>query len=707
MSYSIGSLKIDFSLRREVFFVVVGAFFGGIMMMLPDILYRLIYDKGSFYTVWIIFGHAIGIYSQYTILAGVIIHLVTASCIGIVMGLFLYKTGILEISKPINGLIYGLFTGIAVFLLWSIPIQQLVLSHVTAKAIVSVNSSSVPNQLSMNIQKDFFGPLSQTIFRNLIFGVTLGLTSSLLSIKLGKRFRCPKCSISFARVDSIKKHLDKIHREHLPQKKVVILGGGVGGVEALKKLQKSFENDPAIDISIVNKDNFLLFTPMLHEAMSGMIEPTHIAIPLRSFCKRARFVEAEVEKIDIEKRRVYLRNRISIGKIVTQSNEVYRYFSVDYDYLLVSLGGRTNYYNDKNVERLSFSMKTLYDANTLRSHIITTLEQADTLDDNNPDEYRRKKNLLTYVVVGGGFSGVETVGEINEFIKASLRQYYHNIEVNDTKVILVSSSNKVLPEMEDRLGVFAAEELEKSGVLIIRSSKVEKVHATNNEHTDHIDVKDQSSSTITSQIKNIGPLGSILTRTDTNEDYLTTILDNGTQIHTYTVVWTAGVMPESVLDNISCEKDKKGRLVTDEFLQVRGLTNVFAAGDCASIIDPQSGKPCPPTAQHAIRQGELTGDNMVSIIKGDLEGKIYPLLKFSYKTRGTMATVGKRKGVAVIYGFKILGIIAWMTWRAFYLRKIPVRANRIRVLIDWTIDLLFGRDIARLKTPIEVPGPKV
>jgi NADH dehydrogenase len=169
-------------------------------------------------------------------------------------------------------------------------------------------------------------------------------------------------------------------------------------------------------------------------------------------------------------------------------------------------------------------------------------------------------------------------------------------------------------------------------------------------------------------------------------------------------------MPEEVLQTISCEKDKKGRLITNAFLQVNGVDNVFSVGDCASITDPQTGKTCPPTAQHAIRQGEVAGRNMVSKIKGDLEGKTYSLLEFSYRTRGTMATVGKRNGVAIIYGFKVLGTVAWMIWRGFYLRKIPARANRVRVLADWTIDLLFSRDIARLKAPIggmESARPKI
>jgi NADH dehydrogenase len=339
-------------------------------------------------------------------------------------------------------------------------------------------------------------------------------------------------------------------------------------------------------------------------------------------------------------------------------------------------------------------MKTLYDANSLRSHVIGTLEQADILDSDNPGEYNRKKNLLTYTVVGGGFSGVETVGEINEFIRESIRQYYHNIDIKDLKVILVSASNKILPEMDEQLGRFALEELQKKGVQIILSSRVNDVISSSN-----ISVKTNN--------KDKSPLGSILSYTHTDDDdddddkaASTAIINNEIRITTYTIIWTAGVTPQGLLQNMSCDRDKKGRLITNEYLQVNGLKNVFAVGDCASVIDPSTGGPCPPTAQHAIRQGEIAGSNLVSIIKNDSTNKQASLVKFNYKTRGTMATVGKRNGVAIIFGFKILGIIAWMIWRAFYLKKIPARENRFRVIFDWTIDLLFNRDVVRLKTPI-------
>ena len=171
MSHNIGKLKIDFSLKREIFFVVLGALLGGIMMMLPGTIYGLFYENGNYYTIWIIFGHVIGIYSNFTILAGIAIHFLTAFSIGSVLGIFLYKTGILEISKPLNGLFYGLFTGTVVFLLWSIPVQQLILNHATEKTIALMNPSmsqqAILEQFAKKSNNCFLAKLcKKSYFRN-------------------------------------------------------------------------------------------------------------------------------------------------------------------------------------------------------------------------------------------------------------------------------------------------------------------------------------------------------------------------------------------------------------------------------------------------------------------------------------------------------------------------------------------------------------
>ncbi|HET6590702.1 MAG TPA: hypothetical protein VFG45_11125 [Candidatus Nitrosocosmicus sp.] len=179
-------------------------------------------------------------YSQYTVLAGILIHFATALSIGMVLGIFLYKTGILEISKPVNGLLYGLFTATVVFLLWAIPVQQFILNPETSKTLVSMNPGLTEQQVLESIHKNLVVALVQSFIRNLIFGISLGLVSSYLTIKLGKRFRCPRCNISFSRIDLINKHLNQIHSEKIPQIRIIILGGGFGGIEALKKIATRF-----------------------------------------------------------------------------------------------------------------------------------------------------------------------------------------------------------------------------------------------------------------------------------------------------------------------------------------------------------------------------------------------------------------------------------------------------------------------------------
>ena len=497
-------IKIDFSLKREVLYVVTGALIGAITMTLPRTIYEFLTGL-PYYTSWIIFGHVIGVYSSYAAIAGFIIHLITAASIGIIVGIFLYKTNILNISKPINGLIYGIFAGTIIFVVWAIPINEFILIPENIKTTADINPTFTEQEVYQNIQNNKSNIFLNSLFLNLLFGITVGLVSSFLSIKFGARYKCNICNVSFSRIDIIRKHLQLVHRrEPILQKKIAILGGGFAGVEVLTKLQKEFQNDIRVDITLISKDNYLLFTPMLHEVSSGMIEPRHVASPLRAFCKRARFIESEIKSIDLERRKIDFANQVLEARFAgTQNNITKKYEhnktsrlstynmplnssnrfnenirndyndnnrrnintnnnhyikSIDYDYLVLALGSNTNFFGNKNLENASFTMKSLYDAFSIRSHIIDTLEQTDMLlfeekknvvieqeiknstpikisHSNSQDNVNRIENmrtsLTTYVVVGGGFAGVETIGEINDFIKESIKDYYQNIDIKD------------------------------------------------------------------------------------------------------------------------------------------------------------------------------------------------------------------------------------------------------------------------------------
>jgi NADH:ubiquinone reductase (H+-translocating) len=424
---------------------------------------------------------------------------------------------------------------------------------------------------------------------------------------------------------------------------ILILGSGFAGIEVLKRLQRKFRKKSNIDITLVSRDNFLLFTPMLHEVSSGMIEIRHIATPIRTFCKKANFYEANAQSIDLQNKKVVITHEIGKQSEPTAYNQQL----LEYDYLIIALGSETNFFGMEDIERYSFTMKTIDDAIVLRNHVISMLEQA-SIEQENSD---LRKSLLTFVVVGGGFGGVETVGELNDFVKETVRQFYKNIFMTDIKIILVNSHDKILPEVGEELGDFALQKLKENGVQFIMNTHVKGATAS------------------------------------------TAKLVDGTVIATYTLIWTAGVRPTRVVANLPCDHDKHHRIISNNYLELSGYEGeVYALGDCASITDPHTGKPYPPTAQHAIRQGKVAAKNIISSIEGKRKKQ-----RFDYKTKGMMAEIGKRAGVAELFGFKTHGFFAWWLWRTFYLANLPTIEKKLKVMGDWTMDLVFKADVSMIK----------
>ena len=649
-------IRVDFSLKREVFFVVIGALLGAVSMLIPTI-----FEVGMgipYYTTWVAFGHVVGVYSSYAAYAGISIHTITSISIGVVVGVFLYKTGILNISKISNGLIYGLFAGSIILVVFFIPVYLLVLLPEidrTMYAMIQESSFNEYESTSSFSQYSFPLVIVSYVIMHLVFGITVGLTSSILSIKFGTRYRCSKCDISFSRIDSYKKHMELVHGQRPIQlTRILILGGGFAGIEVLRQLQKAFQNDIGIDITLVSRDNFFLFTPMLPEISSGMIETRHIVTPLRVFCNKAKFYEADVESIDMDNKQVVISHRI--GK---QTNPIeWRSHVLKYDYLVIALGSETNFFGMNEASKQAFTLKSLGDAIVLRNHVINMLEQADI----EHEDLNLRTSLLTFLVIGGGFSGVEIVGELNDFVLDSIKHFYHNLEKAKIRRVLVNSGARILPEVTEELSEFALQKLRENGIEVILNTRV-------------IDITSQG-------VK----------------------LNDGTNISTQTIIWAGGGKPPSLLSGLSCEHDKSGRLVTNDFLEVIGHTeSVMALGDCASITDPNTGKSCPPTAQHAIRQGKIAAINLISTIKDQVNAK----KKFDYKTKGVMTLIGKRNGVGILLGYKIQGFAAWWVWRSYYLLNLPTVEKKLRVMVDWFIDLFFKRDVTRLKTPMEETSVKL
>jgi NADH dehydrogenase len=409
--------------------------------------------------------------------------------------------------------------------------------------------------------------------------------------------------------------------------RVVILGGGFGGVAVARRLERLLPRVPSMDVTIVSRSNALLFTPMLAEVAARSLEPNHVGVPVRAACPRTRFRLAEVEHVDTEQQLVHLRGGGSAGSE-----------ALPYDHLVLALGAVPNYLGLPGVRANSVPLKTIGDAITLRNHVIARLEQADV----EQDRFERRRQL-TFVVAGGGFAGVEIMAGLCDLVRG-VRRYFPAV-VDQAEFVLVHGGGRILPETAPELGDYALRKLRRRGVHCLLSTRV----------------------------AGAGP-GAVA-------------LSDGSQLPTRTLVWAAGNHPSRVVAGLPFPHDASGAVVADASLRVAG--NVWAVGDCAAIPDGSSGgRPCPPTAQHAVRQAKALADNLVRVLEGRRPKP------FRFRTVGFLATVGHRSAVADVRGFCFSGVLAWLMWRGIYLSKLPGVERRLRVLLDWAVEPLFGRDIA-------------
>ncbi len=609
------SLIVDFSIKKEVFFITLGSILGAFVMFIPNFLSDAV-TNSEFYLFWIIAARTLGS-SDY--LVGVFVHFGVSTIIGITVGIILYKTKMLNISKISNGLFFGILAGAVVTVVFTIPVQYFWIQPVTAELNNTVT-------LNFIFSEEF---LLKSFLTHFLWGGTLGVLASVLTIKKGMMYRCHKCDIEFSKLSTFEEHHQYIHvSSHPHTQKIVILGGGYAGVGVLEKIQKRFEKDVDVDISIISRNNYFLHTPMLPELSTGTIEPRHIATPIRNFCKRARFYQAKVTNVNLETKSVTI-------STVNGENEL------PYDYLVIASGTKTGFFGNENLEKYSVTIKSLQDASIIRNQIITQLELADQ------QEILNQAQFLSFVIVGGGFSGVETAGEINEFIRESAEKYYRNIESESIQIHLIAARDHILPEI-GTLGKYAAKSLEKSGVQILYNTKV----------------------------------------TDANSSDI--FLSDDSSLHYSMLIWAGGNQSQSFVNSLDTDHDKSGRIIVDQYLRLPKHSNVFALGDCAFILD-SNGKPYPPTAQHAIREAKTVSKNLISAVRGNNQFSI-----FDYSSKGSMAKIGKRDGVAKMLGINLTGFLAWFVWKQYYLSTLPVLEKRIRVGLDWFVDLFFTRDITKL-----------
>ncbi len=426
-------------------------------------------------------------------------------------------------------------------------------------------------------------------------------------------------------------------------KRLVILGGGFGGVYAALSLEKIFRRDDNIEIVLLSNENFLLFTPMLPEVPSSSIEAKHIISPIRAFFRKVKFQNSEVRAIDLERRTVVVSHCPACEQ---------REF--EFECLVLALGSVTNFYGLPGVAENALPMKTLSDAMALRNHVIHVLEHADLEDDT-----RVRKAMLTFVVAGGGFAGTETVAELHDFAYPA-RRFYPNVRPEEVRVVLVHHGPRIMPEISDRLADYALRKLRARGVEVLLNTGVKSATA------DWVELTD------------------------------------GRMIRTRTLVWTAGVSPHPLLAKLPFERNKRGQIIVNSYLEVPGSTGLWALGDCAEIPNPQTGQPYPPTAQHAVREGKIVARNIAAFVRGGRKRE------FIFRPLGVLASLGRRSAVAEICGLRFSGFFAWWLWRTIYLFKLPGLERKVRVALDWTLDLFFQRDIVLLKVfmkkaPREVP----
>jgi NADH:ubiquinone reductase (H+-translocating) len=409
---------------------------------------------------------------------------------------------------------------------------------------------------------------------------------------------------------------------------VVIAGGGFGGAAAARELERVMPKQSA-RLVLVNETNFMLYTPFLPEAAAGTLEPRHVVTPLREILDRTYLRLGSIVGHDPEAKTVQLRAKY--GTVET----------LPYDQLLLALGSVSRTLPVPGLAEHAIGFKGLADAIWLRNHVVETLEEANATEDPT-----RRDKLLTYVFVGGGYAGLEALAELQDFA-ADAMENYPRARLHGMRWVLVEASDRVLPEIDAELAEYALRELRGRGIDIRLETTLEEVGAE------------------------------------------TARLSNGETLPTSTVVWTAGVAPQPILRDLNLPLDERGRVPVDQHLKVQDMDSVWAIGDCAAAPDPRGGH-CPPTAQHAVRQGPVAARNIAA------ELGIGSSEPFTYRSEASFVNLGRHKAVGRIGARTFRGFPAWWLARSYHMSQIPGTARKARAVLDWTAGLPFGRDISEL-----------
>jgi NADH dehydrogenase len=426
---------------------------------------------------------------------------------------------------------------------------------------------------------------------------------------------------------------------------VLILGGGFGGLTAARRLERKLAPHSAT-VTLVSDVNFMLYTPLLPGAAAGTLEPRHVVVPLREQLRHTQLHLGVVTGADPERRVVAVRS------VSGEDAEL------PYDQLIVALGSTSRTLPIPGLAEHAMGFKTLAEAIALRNRVIARLEQAEIED----DEHARRA-LLTFVFVGAGYAGLEGLAELQDFA-ADVIERYPRARLDGVRFMLVEAKDRVMPEVPPSLAAFATAELRKRGIEVRTNTTIEAVTAD------------------------------------------TVTLEGGEVVPAATLAWSAGVKPHPVVAKLGLPLGPGGRIVADRFCAVQGRPGVWAIGDAAAVPNPaKKDNPSPPTAQHVLRQAKVAADNVVAALTGD-EAKRRP---FRYRTLGVFVDMGRKKAVATTLGIRWRGFPAWFLARTYHLAQMPGNARRFRLMADWTVGLLFGRDSAELGQlghPSPLPGPE-
>ncbi len=421
---------------------------------------------------------------------------------------------------------------------------------------------------------------------------------------------------------------------HIGGKKILILGSGFGGTYCLNRLVRSLNKNENVETTMVSNENFFLFSPLLHEVATGSIETRHIAYPIRNlhWRDRFRFIQAEVKKINLKAHHV-----------ITSEG------TLDYDYLILALGSVTDMSELASIEENVFTLKTLHDAMLIRNHIIQAFEQADIAHD--PE---RQKQLLTFVVSGAGYVGIQLFTQMRDFIRKDLVKFYKEIDPANVRLILVEAEAKIAAGLHTRLGAYVMKQLQDMDIEVRLKSRVTGVWK------DRVEISGQGT-----DAKEIVPAG--------------------------TLIWVTGVIANPRIAELEAEKDDKGRVLVNEYMEVRGFPGVYAIGDCARFDDPQTGTPIPPRAHIAVRQAKAVARNLLAEIRGRGKRPYY------YDNSAEVVSLGDTKAIFRFHRLRFYGFAARLVWITAYSLLVTGSYNRLRIMTDWIFATFFGRDTTFLK----------